>query len=348
MSFLLPPSPRLQWGVLLAGSIVLALAFSAVHLSAALLLGPMIAAIAVAAAGADLKLPKTASAVAQGVVACLIAGAIPPSIYGEIAANWVVFASALVSVLVASILIGWTLMRFQVLPGTTALWGAFPGAATVMVLMSERYGADMRLVAFMQYLRVVVVALIASAVAHLFQLGGAVVPPLHPALEAGPVAATLSLAVLGSLIGARLPMPAGAMIVPMVAALIATHCGWLKVQLPHPVLAVCYAGVGWTIGLRFTRDILRHALTALPRVLLAIFSLVLTCALFAGALVWFAGIEPLTAYLATSPGGADSVAIIAAGSAVDLPFVMTLQTARFFVVLLFGPMMARALASRAR
>jgi len=334
--------------VLLAGSIVLALAFSAIHLSAALLLGPMIAAIAVAASGADLKLSKTASALSQGVVACLIAGAIPPSVYGEIAQNWLVFTLALVSVLLASIIIGWTLMKLQVLPGTTALWGAFPGAATVMVLMSERYGADMRLVAFMQYLRVVVVALIASIVAHMVQLSGAEVPALHPDLQPGPVAATLTVAIIGSLLGARLPMPAGAMIVPMMLALVLAHLGLMKVQLPHPVLAVCYAGVGWTIGLRFTRDILRHAMTALPRVLLAIFSLVLTCALFAGALFWLAGISPLTAYLAMSPGGADSVAIIAAGSAVDLPFVMTLQTSRFFVVLLFGPMMARALASRAR
>ena len=37
------------------------------------------------------------------------------------------------------------------LPGTTALWGTSPGAASVMTIMAESYGADMRLVAFMQY-----------------------------------------------------------------------------------------------------------------------------------------------------------------------------------------------------
>ena len=46
------------------------------------------------------------------------------------------------------------------------------------------------------------------------------------------------------------------------------------------------------------------------------------------------GIDPLTAYLATSPGGMDSVAIIAAASdRVDISFVMALQTARFLIVL---------------
>ncbi len=60
-----------------------------------------------------------------------------------------------------------------------------------------------------------------------------------------------------------------------------------------------------------------------------------------------AGIDPLTAYLATSPGGADSVAIIAASSGqVDLSFVMAMQTARLVVVLALGPFIARWLGRR--
>jgi uncharacterized membrane protein AbrB (regulator of aidB expression) len=53
---------------------------------------------------------------------------------------------------------------------------------------------------------------------------------------------------------------------------------------------------------------------------------------------------PLTAYLATSPGGADSVAIIAASTHVDVPFVMAMQMARFMLVLIVGPALARSVA----
>jgi membrane AbrB-like protein len=74
--------------------------------------------------------------------------------------------------------------------------------------------------------------------------------------------------------------------------------------------------------------------------LLSIFALIAICGLIAAVLV-AAGIDPLTAYLATSPGGADSVAIIAASSNVDLRFVMAMQTARLLVVLLTGPSIAR-------
>jgi uncharacterized protein len=55
------------------------------------------------------------------------------------------------------------------------------------------------------------------------------------------------------------------------------------------------------------------------------------------------GTDPLTAYLATSPGGAYSVAIIAASSKVDLPFVMTMQIGRAIVAILIGPALARFL-----
>ena len=62
------------------------------------------------------------------------------------------------------------------------------------------------------------------------------------------------------------------------------------------------------------------------------------------ALHKFAGIDPLTAYLATSPGGANSVAIIAASSDVDVPFVMAMQIGRFLVILMIGPTLARFIA----
>jgi hypothetical protein len=109
---------------------------------------------------------------------------------------------------------------------------------------------------------------------------------------------------------------------------------------------VSYALVGWTIGLRFTRDILVHAARALPAVIGSLVALLGACAVFAVGLVLFAHVDPLTAYLATSPGGADSVAIIAANSNVDMPFVMAMQAGRFIVVLLTGPALARYIATR--
>ena len=61
-------------------------------------------------------------------------------------------------------------------------------------------------------------------------------------------------------------------------------------------------------------------------------------------LVLLTGLDPLSAYLATSPGGADSMAVIAATSTVDTSLVMAMQLARFLLVLLAGPATSRWLA----
>jgi hypothetical protein len=115
----------------------------------------------------------------------------------------------------------------------------------------------------------------------------------------------------------------------------------MKMELPSWLLALSYAMVGWTIGSRFTRPILRHATRAFPRVLASILALIAICGTFAAGLVFFTDIDPLTAYLATSPGGADSVAIISASVDVDVPFVMAMQLGRFLVILIAGPAIAR-------
>jgi hypothetical protein len=79
----------------------------------------------------------------------------------------------------------------------------------------------------------------------------------------------------------------------------------------------------------------------------SILVLIAVCGGLSGVLVLVAGIDPLTAYLATSPGGADSAAIIAMASNVDVAFVMAMQTTRLVLVLLIGPSLAGFIARRA-
>ncbi len=59
-------------------------------------------------------------------------------------------------------------------------------------------------------------------------------------------------------------------------------------------------------------------------------------------------VDPLTAYLATSPGGSDSIAIIAASTDVDLSFVMAMQTVRMIAVLFIGPPLTKFISTRTK
>jgi membrane AbrB-like protein len=144
----------------------------------------------------------------------------------------------------------------------------------------------------------------------------------------------------------RFRIQGGNIVIPLIGGALLQGFGLLKIELPTWILALSYALIGWSIGLRFTRSIIEHAARALPRVSASIIILMALCGCMALALHKFAGIDPLTAYLATSPGGADSVAIIAASSDVDVPFVMAMQTGRFMMILLIGPALARFIARR--
>jgi membrane AbrB-like protein len=342
--------PALAWGAVLAASGLFLALLELLHLPAALMLGPMLAGILFSVAGGRIRVPAPFYAGAQGLVGVMMARALPFSNWHEAVRDWPVFLAGVLATVIVAALIGWLLARWRVLPGTTAIWGSSPGAASTMMVMAEAFGADIRLVAFMQYLRILCVAGMASVVASLVMAhGGRHPPPVvwFPPLDPSALAATLIVALAGAWAGVRLRIPAGALLLPMGAAAILSATGLIALQLPAWLLAISYALFGWSIGLKFTRNTFLYAARATPQLLIAIAVLIGSCGGFALLLSWAAGVDPLTAYLATSPGGADSVAIIAASSHVDTGFVMTMQMARFVIVMLTGPALARFLARKA-
>jgi len=332
--------------VLLAVSFVFVVCFEYVNLPAALLLGPMITAIILAISGAGMMLPKPLFLMAQGILGMMIANSLPLTVFAKISLEWPLFLIGTVSTIVASSFLGWLLSRTGLLPGTTAIWGSSPGAASAMTIMSESYGADMRLVAFMQYLRVACCAIAATVVASVFHVDGLAVEPvdwLGVSSWSGFVI-TLGIILVASVAGVIFRLPSGSLLLSLAIGLAIKFSGILPIVLPNWCLAISFAILGWGIGFRFTRQVLQHAWHVFPHVLGAILALIAINAGVAILLITFADIDPLTAFLATSPGGADSVAIIAASSSADVSFVMAMQVARFLLVLIAGPMLARWLS----
>jgi membrane AbrB-like protein len=340
--------PPRQWLVLMVFSLLFAAALELAALPAALLVGPMLAAIMAGINGATVRVPPPLFGSAQAIVGCLVASSISADIFPVFFDEWPLFLGVVMATVAASSLLGWLISRWRILPGTTAVWGSSPGAATAMVLMAGAFGADQRLVAFMQYLRVIFVSMTAALVARMWvDTSGVEVSPIvwFPPIDAFALAATVGIAAMGGVLGrlVRLPSPffLGTFILGAVI-----HLGFgMPMQLPPWLLATSYAMVGWSIGLNFTRPILRHAARALPQIIASIVALIAFCGGMALVISRLLDIDPLTAYLATSPGGMDSVAIIAAAARnVDISFVMALQSARFLVVLLIGPSVAKLVA----
>lgn len=331
-----------QWMKLLALSSAISFVLFWFHLPAALLLGPMIAGISLSLRGAEIRVPRPFFIAAQAIIGCMIARSLTSSIFGVLLANWALVLLILFSTLAISALADgcWCATAIARRHGA---WGSSPGGASAMVIMAQEYGADVRLDALMQYFARTFAA---APRRWWFALRSAAKPEMTQQVAWFPpiswqLPLTLLVTAAAGWLGLRLRFPSGAMLFPMLLGALVQGEGWLQLELPEWLLALAYAAVGWSVGLKFNKQIFLLALKTLPQILASIIGLILLCALMAYGLTQILPLDFMTAYLATSPGGLDTVAIIAAGTRADISFIMAMQTLRLFTILLTGPAIAR-------
>jgi membrane AbrB-like protein len=337
----------LRWVGLIAVSVAGAVVLRRLGVPAPWLIAPLLLAIVAAVTGlAELRVPRWAFVAAQAVIGTLIAQSFTPPIIGSIAHSWATMIAVVGSTVIAAGIAGWILARFSSVPAPTAAWGSSPGAASAMTAMSADYGADPRIVAFMQYLRVTLVVLSASIVSRVLLPNGT--PPPAPAgataFDALGLLGTIAIAAVGVLAALRLRIPAGALLGPMVLGAALHGAGLVRIAVPALLLDAAYIAIGLTIGLQYTPATVRYAVRILPQLLASTFVLIALCAGSAALLAASVHVDLLTAYLATTPGGLDSVTIIALGSGANVPLVLAVQAMRVFVVIVTGPSVAKLVA----
>jgi uncharacterized protein len=87
------------------------------------------------------------------------------------------------------------------------------------------------------------------------------------------LSATIALAVVGAVVGARSRIPAGPLLVPLCAGVALSSTGFLSITLPPWLMVGSYVLIGWSIGLRFTREIVRYAARVFPVIAASTFTL---------------------------------------------------------------------------
>lgn len=337
-------SPLFLWLALLLCAAGFGQLLHALAVPAGLFLGPMLVAILFGVSGAQLSLHRQVFRFGQGCVGLLVAHSVTWAVLVAVAQSWPLMLVATSITVLLSAVVGLATVRLGGIPGSTAAWGTAPGAASAMVSMAEENGADARVVATMQYVRVVCVVMIGSLVSHLLgATPGTGALASAPALGDGPhlmnVLASLAVVLVGIVIGHR--MPAGALLAPLLIGGALQLSGLLTISLPEPLLAFAYGAIGCYIGLRFDRSTVRYVWKRLPTMIAGAVALILLCAACAWALALAMGTDFLSMYLATSPGGLDAMAIIAVETHADVGLVLAMQTLRLFGVILTGAYCAR-------
>jgi membrane AbrB-like protein len=337
--------------LVVAAALAATLAFDVLDLPSPSLFGGLLAGLARGLAGRRrLAVPRPGMTAAQALIGVSIGAQVDPGTLAAVGEDWLPVLLVTVGTLALSLLAG-LLMRLQ--PGISPVTGAFSmiaGGASGITAMSRELGADDRMVAVLQYLRVLIIVVLMPVAATTVLgaapgSGGPVVDDGDPGWPAGLLFS--GVCVLAGVPLARvLRVPVPALLGPMLVAAALDLSGLSQgARVPVPLELTAFLLIGLTVGLNFTRDSLRTIGRALPLALAIILGLVVACAGLGTVLTATTEASALDAYLATTPGGLYAVLATARDAGADATFVLAVQVLRLFVMLLSAPLLARWLRS---
>jgi uncharacterized protein len=340
-----------RWAGIVAATVVASLAASAAGLPSAALFAALLVGIAYALTlGGEHPLtpPKRVLTFGQVVIGVALGAQLTSATLRAVAGDWLAITVVTVATLVISLAAGLLLSRATGLDRPTALLGLIAGGASGIVAMSDELGADARLVAFMQYLRVLIVVVTAPLIATvLFGAGGdALAPGAGGAGLAADLLFTAGCGIAGILIARRVPITAGSLLVPLVIAGALSVSGITDgAHVPDRIQDLGFAAIGLQVGLRFTVATIRQAGRLLPAVVAAIAGMIVACGGLAVLVLLVTDVSFSDAYLATTPGGLYAVLAVAVGGGGNVGFVLAVQALRLFAMILAAPPLVRVITS---
>jgi membrane AbrB-like protein len=291
---------------------------------------------------APLTLPRPAFVAAQAVTGVARGTYLQRSSLHVLADDWLAVALVSLATLALSLAAGAILARLTILDRATAALGMIAGGASGIVGISDDLGGDDRLVAFMQYARVLVVVLVTPA------LVGVIFPGAHAgaAPNSGPILGTTEgwlLTVAIAAAGQTIPLPARALMGPMLIAGALTLSGAADFAVAPLLRETAFATIGLYIGLRFTVETIRAVGKLLVPVAISIGGLLVACFALAEVLNATTSVSLEDAYLATTPGGLYAVLAVAFGAGANTTFIVAVQSLRVLVMVVMAPLAVRRL-----
>ncbi len=322
------------------------------HLIAGLVVGLVVALSGLARRG-GVVVPPLGYTAAQAVTGVLLGTYFNPASLAALGGGWLPILGVMVATLAVSVGAGVLLARLTGLDPATAALGMVAGGSAGIVATSESLAADGRLVAFMQYLRLLLVVLSAPLLVrfllapsgHYDALGPREIEATGSVLTNGLF--TVGVAAVGAWAALRLRIPAGALIGPLVlGAVLSLVDPFQGLTSPELLRETAFIVIGLQVGLRFDPATVRRAGRLTPPILGMVVALIVACAVLGWGLSHLAHVNLLTAYLATTPGGINAVMVVAFASGANTSLVFAVQTLRLFLMVLAAPPLVRWLVRR--
>ena len=325
------------------------LGFGLLGIPAGLLSGAIIAVAGAAIAGRPMKLPRVVMR-ATIVLIGISLGAVltPETLHGM--ATYPLSIAVLIVAMVCVSFAGATYLR--VVHGwdiVAAYLASAPGGMSQVLILATELGSDLRSIAIVQSMRVVIVAVgLPAGLAALGLVGHAPARGVGPLnLEiAGELAILVAVSIAGAIAAQRLRFPGGLLFGAMFTSAILHGTGLIHAVFPWWLTNSAALALGAVIGARFTGMPLRLLLHYLSAAIGSFAVAVAISAVFAAGLIAFLSLRMAEVMIAFAPGSVDAMMLLALALHLDPIYVGAHHVTRIFLVALIMPLIAHRHARR--
>jgi uncharacterized protein len=348
-----PALPLLRAAIEPAETLLIAaaggIAFALFGFPAGLVSGSVLAISAAALLGRPVKVPIALARVGYVIIGIQLGAVVTP----ETVKGFITWPASIALLVVASIaMIVATASYLRTVhhwDPLSALMGASPGSMVQVIALSTELGADLRAIAIVQTMRVLLLTIGIPAGLALF---GLVAPALPSARGPAGLSSLPEMAIIvvistaSALALMRLRFPGGLIFGAMAGSGILHGTGLVAAVLPWWIGGAAVIVLGAVVGSRFAG--------ASPRLLLGYlgaafgsFAVSLTIAgVFVMLVTYFFPFPVANVAVAFSPGAQDTMMVLALALNLDPVFVGAHHVARFLVVTITVAIAARRLAKR--
>ena len=323
------------------------ISFNALHFPAGFLSGAMVAVAAAALGGRPTYVPLRMMQIIMVLVGISLGAVVTPETLHGIATYPLSIAVLIVTMAIVSYVGAYYLQYVHKWDRVSAFLGAAPGGLSQVMSVAAELGADLRGVAIVQTMRVVIVAVGLPAGLAAFSLVGpsfrTVGGPFNLALLPELTILIVSSTVV-AIIAYRVRFPGGLLFGAMLTSAALHGTGYIHAVMPWWAANTAMIALGSMTGSRFGGTTLRMFLNF---ILSAFGSMAVTVAISLVAAVFLVYVTPFRiadVMIAFAPGSVDAMMLLALALNIDPVYVGAHHLVRIFFVSMSMPLIARRAA----
>jgi uncharacterized protein len=323
--------------------------FAWLGLPAGLVSGSVLAVAAAALFGRPVKVPLWLARICYVVVGILLGAVVTPATLRGVASWPTSIALVMLGSLAMMLATSQYLRIVHRWDPLSALLGASPGSLAQVILLSSELGGDLRAIAIVQTVRIL---LLVIGLPNGLALFGLVVPAVAAARGPAGMAVlgemTLLVAVAGAFAFAfqRLRFPGGLLFGAMAGSAILHGSGYIHAVLPWWLGSSCVIVLGGVVGSRFANTTFRSLVGFLGAAFGSFAVSMVVATFFVLIDVHFFSFPIANVVIAFAPGAQDTMMVLALALHLDPVYVGAHHLARFLVVTFSLALGARRVAGK--